>query len=137
MHTPSRLIPLLLAAMAAVGCREELGPESMPVASASGQVTRAGTPLRGGWVEFAPVEGTVGTLASARIGPDGSYKAQRVPVGTLGVRVVGARPESGEARFLSQGHLIRRRVPPEGADNLDIDLAVEAVRLRASLQAAP
>lgn len=126
-----------MAVLLACGCREELGPEIMPTALVSGRVVRSGVPVRGGWVEFLPVEGTVGRLTSARIGPDGRFSSSSVPVGTLGLRIVGASLYPAEARFLSQGYYMRRSVPPTGLTDMEIDLALETAKLQAALRSDP
>ncbi|QDV37082.1 hypothetical protein [Tautonia plasticadhaerens] len=115
-----RLLVAILLATA--GCAEEAGPEPMPTAPVDGLVLLSGRPLPGGWLEFLPVEGTVGRLRSARIGPDGSFRAEGVAEGTVAVRVAGAALPPPYAALLGQVFLIRRDVPPGGATGLVIDL---------------
>ncbi len=74
----------------AAGCSEELGPERMPVTRIKGVVREGSRPVSGGWIEFIPVDGTVGNLCSARLGPDGSFDADKVPVGVNLIRLVNA-----------------------------------------------
>src|SRR5947209_4945853 len=77
---------LIGAALLPVGCSEELGPVPMPVARVHGVVTEGHRPVAGGWIEFMPVDGTVGNLRSARLEPDGSFAADRVAVGVNAIR---------------------------------------------------
>ena len=114
-----------VATFASAGCSEELGPEPMPSASVAGRVVRGGDPIGRGWVEFLPVDGTVGRLRSARIGPDGRFRADGVAVGRVGLRIVGGPLEPIESTMLGQMYLMRRDVPPEGVVDVLIDLEVE------------
>src|SRR5438132_13339166 len=72
------------------GCAEELGPVPLRVARVQGVVRERGRPVSGGWIEFVPVDGTVGNLRSARLHQDGSFEADRVAVGTNLIRLVNA-----------------------------------------------
>jgi hypothetical protein len=120
-----------LAALAglALGCGEELGPEPMPTARAAGRVRVGDRPVRGGWVEFLPVDGTVGLLRSAPVNPDGTFADDRVAVGTVAIRLVDPTAEAPlpGGRLFQQGYLIRRSIPPRGTDALDIDLRHELI----------
>jgi hypothetical protein len=107
------------------GCSQEIGPEPMRGAPLSGRVILRGGPLSGGWLEFLPVEGTVGRLRSARIGPDGTFRADGVAEGTVAIRVVGAALPPEYATPFGQIYLIRREVPPGGSADLVIDLDEE------------
>ena len=74
--------PCLLArALLSVGCRDALGPEKMVTTTVNGTVTQAGKPLSRGWIEFIPVDGTVGRMRSARIQKDGTFHATKVAGG--------------------------------------------------------
>jgi hypothetical protein len=122
------VVGLLLA-----GCSEELGPEAMPTARVEGVVRVAGEPVRAGWVEFPPVEGTVGNLRSARIGPEGRFAVDGVAVGEVAVGFVNLttppiRSASGPVNlsmFNGGQSPIRRRIRA-GTNNLVLDLAEEA-----------
>lgn len=123
------LLPLVLAS----GCAEELGPESMTTARVSGTIVFRGRPVGPGWVEFAPVDGTVGLVTSARLDDKGAFQASRVPVGTVGLRLVGVRlPDAGSptlnrALFLmTQANLIHRPIEASRSNTFVVDLAVEA-----------
>ena len=122
-----RVGPLAVACatFASSGCSEELGPEPMPMAAVSGVVVRSGDPIGRGWVEFLPVDGTVGRLRSARIGPDGRFRTDGVAVGRVGLRIVGGPLEPIESAVLGQMYLMRREIPPQGVGDLRIDLDVE------------
>jgi hypothetical protein len=118
------------------GCADELGPETMSTEAVSGTIRFRGRPVGPGYVEFAPVGGTVGLVTSARLKPDGTFHARAVPIGVVGIRVAGVRlPETGDptldrALFLmTQVSLIHRRIEAAGTDRLNIDLGVEAVQL--------
>jgi hypothetical protein len=60
----------------------------MPTTHVAGRILVAGRPIAGGWLEFQPVGGTVGKLRSAEIGPDGTFRAGRVPLGRVGIRLI-------------------------------------------------
>lgn len=124
---------LLLGLLAGSGCREELRPERFPTASVSGKVVEGGKPVAGGWIEFFPVQGAVGNLRSARIAPDGTFRADRVAVGTNVVRLVNAPIQlpGGSALFGRFSTPVRRVVPDGGSSALTIDLLEEAVRFQA------
>lgn len=123
-----------LVVMLAPGCADLLGPERRPTAELRGTVRLGARPLGPGWVEFWPVEGTPGDLRSAPLGPDGTFEAQRVPVGRLLVRLVLARPQtSGNPRLDApltrvQGFdsPLRVDVAPEGNLPVDMDLAASS-----------
>ncbi len=129
---------IMIASCAApvAGCREELGPEQFRTTSVSGVVRDGGRPVTGGWIEFQPVEGTVGNLRSAPIGPDGSFVADRVAVGTVAIGVVGAPLGGLPAEvFRELAHPIRRKIPAGPSAPLEIDLLEEAIRYRKAKQA--
>ncbi|MDG3003038.1 hypothetical protein [Paludisphaera mucosa] len=70
------------------GCSEELGPERIPTTTISGVVVAAGKPLGRGWIEVQPLDGSLGDPGSARLGPDGTFRIDRAPVGKLVVRLL-------------------------------------------------
>lgn len=117
------------------GCARIFGPEAMPVASASGVVTEGRHRVGGGWIEFFPVEGTIGKRRSARLNADGSFHATGVPVGVNQVRIVNARIESPVvARLMSDfASPIRRIISRDDRQVISIDLLEETVRFQASL----
>jgi hypothetical protein len=111
------------------GCSEELGPEHMIVTRVKGVVRHGHSPVSGGWVEFLPVEGTVGKLRSARIHSDGSFEAERVPVGLNLIRLANAPLGSvgAERLFGSYRSPIRRNVVAESTQPLVIDVVDETI----------
>ncbi|MFI5458954.1 MAG: hypothetical protein ACHRXM_26295 [Isosphaerales bacterium] len=130
------LRPFTLAslALAMCGCAEVLGPERMPVSRVKGRVTEGGRPVHGGWIEFFPVDGTVGNLRSARLHPDGSFEADRVAVGLNVIRLVNTSIEApGVARIFGEyTSPIRRAIPEQPGDSLTIDVVDEAIRYQDS-----
>ena len=71
------------------GCGERF---DYTAADVTGRVTYRGRPVTGGWVEFHPEPPTVGHLTTAKLRPDGTYRARRVAAGTLRVQIVRTRP---------------------------------------------
>jgi len=126
------LRPFTLAwlALGLSGCAEVFGPERMPVSRVKGRVSEGGRPVQGGWIEFFPVDGTVGILRSARLHPDGSFEADRVAVGLNLIRLVNTSIEvPGVARlFGAYTSPIRRTIPEQPGSPLAIDLLDEAIR---------
>lgn len=113
-----------LACLAACGCSEELGPEVIPSTTASGVVLASGRPVSRGWVELHPVDGTLGVITTARIGPDGRFRFDRAPVGEVVVRLSGA--PLGDRNLIpllrSITPIRRRTTSPEGAPmTIDVD----------------
>jgi hypothetical protein len=117
-------------ALAASGCKEELGPEAMPVAPVKGWVTERGRPVRGGWIEFFPVDGGRGDIRSARLKADGSFDANGVGVGLNLIRLVNTDIQNADAArlFGSYQSPIRRMITEHGGDPVAIELVDEAVR---------
>jgi hypothetical protein len=128
--------PIILAlALLGSGCKEELGPERYLTARVSGVIKEGERPVSGGWIEFLPVNGTVGNQRSARIQPDGSFQADKVAVGENALRLVNARiqvPGGGQI-FGAFTTPIRRRIPERPDGPLAIDLLEEAVRYQSAL----
>ena len=110
----SHLIALAAMMLASLGCSEELGPERMVVTHVKGFVRNRHSPVTGGWIEFVPVEGTVGVLCSAKIQKDGSFDAAHVPVGINLIRLANAPlgSRSVELLFGSYHSPIRARSKP-------------------------
>jgi hypothetical protein len=126
----SGALAALGAALALAGCREELGPVAFPTTRVSGVVREGGRPVSGGWIEFIPVEGTVGNLRSAPIARDGRFEVSQVAVGCNAIDVVHAPIRRPEVQWLLsiRGKPIRRAIPPGPATTLAIDLLTEAFR---------
>jgi hypothetical protein len=124
--------PLALAwlALGLSGCAEELGPERMPVTRVKGRVSEGGRPVGGGWIEFFPVDGTVGKLRSARLDADGSFEADHVAVGLNLIRLVNTNIKYPDAARLFGAYVspIRRTIPERPGDPLAIELVEEAKR---------
>jgi hypothetical protein len=130
---------LVVSFFTSPGCREELGPENFPTADVSGAIVEGNAPISGGWVEFIPVNATVGKIRSARLKPDGTFEATRVPVGEVLVRLsnTGIRFPSGSL-FAAQmakdpqiNSFIHRQISPNLTDPLRIDLLEEVVKYQA------
>ena len=128
-------IGLLLGALIllASGCSEELGPETMPTTRVSGHVRRGATPVRGGWIEFTPSDGTVGKLSVAPIGEDGSFDAPRVAVGRNTITIAHSPSLNHQVEgFFNTKRPIRRDIPDGPSRDMTIDLVEEAMRYRES-----
>jgi hypothetical protein len=121
------------------GCRNALGPEKMPVATVDGRVTERGRPLSVGWIEFVPVDGTVGLLRSARLRPDGTFHATRVPVGLNLIRLVNVDIDPRARRvFGAFNSPIRRTIAEHPDKSIEIDIIDEAIKFKVSYpQEAP
>jgi hypothetical protein len=137
-HAFSRLVTLGLG-LVATGCAEELGPIPMPVARVRGLVTEGQYPVSGGWIEFIPVDGTIGNPRSARLHDDGSFQVDKAAVGINLVRIVNGRFRSLAAAqlFTPTTSPIRRRILPHPVDTpLRIDLVEEAIQYQRSQASA-
>jgi magnesium transporter len=129
-------IPLLLA-LSGLGCSEELGPERPPTTSVLGKVTIGQGIASGGWVTINPDSGVRGNLTIAPIQPDGTFKADRVPVGRVIVtlELIPARMIStpfgpfDSRRLRNLDARISRTIPEHRDSNLPIDLIDEATRV--------
>jgi hypothetical protein len=133
IHRRTAGIAMILgAALFSAGCAEELGPVAMPVARVRGAVKEGARPVSGGWVEFIPVSGTVGDLRSARLGPDGTFDADGVAIGTNSIRLVHARIDAipYQRLFSAFTSPIRRQVPANPPGPIVIDLVEEAVKFQ-------
>jgi hypothetical protein len=130
---------LIAAALLPAGCAEELGPVPMPVARVHGVLTEGHRAISGGWIEFIPVDGTVGNLRSARLEPDGSFDADGVAVGVNAIRLVDAPIESpAHGRlFSTYASPIRRAISADPSQTFHIDLVEEAIRAREKRSRGP
>jgi hypothetical protein len=119
---------------------EPLGPpERFPTTTVGGMVLEAGRPVGGGWVELIPVEGTVGDQRSAELAPDGSFRAERVSVGEVAVRLVNAPIRMLQAArvFAQFSTPIRRRTSAVSSDPIRIELMDELLQFQASQPRRP
>jgi hypothetical protein len=134
--TNMRRVAMLLLSLALAslpGCAEELGPEEMPVTKVKGRVTEAGRPVNKGWIEFYPVDGTIGKIRSARLAEDGSFEADGVAVGVNLIRLQTREILSSTTEkrmFGAYSSPIRRKISQEPAGPISIDLIEEATRHR-------
>jgi hypothetical protein len=131
-------LPNLLASaflgLVVTGCAEELGPEPMRTTSVRGTIHQSNRPISGGWIEFIPADGTVGNQRSAVIGPDGSFSADRVPIGSVAIRLIDVNvvppfptsPETARRIFSGFPPPIRRTIS-ENPKPLSIDLLDELI----------
>lgn len=102
------------------GCSEELGPEKMPTAEVNGKVLFEGKPVSGGWLEFHPVDGTVGKIRSAPIARDGSFHCDAAAVGRCTIQFV--QPP----RTIPGGTYAIR----PGMDAMILDMNIELLKLQ-------
>ncbi len=116
------------------GCGEELGPVPLRVTHVRGVVREGNRPMAGGWIEFFPVDGTVGNLRSARLRSDGSFEADGVAVGENLIRFVNVHFESPVASMLFGAYSspIRRVISDRPASPLDVDVVEEAIHFQRS-----
>jgi hypothetical protein len=127
-----RSITLASLALVTAGCSEELGPERMVVTRVKGLVRTGRSPVKRGWIEFVPVEGTVGKLCSAKIHDDGSFDAAHVPVGINLIRLPNASLGSvaADQLFGSYHSPIRRVIPARPTDPIVVDIFEETIRYK-------
>jgi hypothetical protein len=79
-------------------------------------------PIRGGWIEFIPIDGALGSLRSAPIQPDGSFQATHVAQGRNVVRIVNP-PASPSVERVFQLFYSPIRVDVSGERAIEIDLS--------------
>ena len=119
---------LALLALATSGCGHAWGPEEMPTTAIVGRIHFGDQEVTRGWLEIVPVDGTRGRLRSAPIRADGSFRAERVPVGRVAIRLAGPPLPVGQGHpfedFRRQ-YLIRRAIAPAPSPPIDIDLWAE------------
>lgn len=126
---PLQLIVVAALGAALSGCGEELGPEVIPTTEVSGFVLMSGEPLSKGWVEFQPIDGALGDIRSAPIQPDGGFRADRVPIGDVAIRLINVPIEPASvARLFSRASPIRRTIPAKPDGPIRIDAFEELLR---------
>ncbi len=131
----ARSIGAFLVLVLAAGCSGMLGRTSRSVTSVRGKLHVSGQALHPGWVEFWPVEGTVGNMRAAKLAADGTFAATRVPVGRVLVRFVpSAKVATGDLRLdrlaascMGFDSPVRIMVP-DRPDWLDIDIGNQEIR---------
>lgn len=123
----------LVLALLVAGCRDARGPTT----TLQGVVRVRGAAVGPGWLEFLPIDGTLGDLRSARLQSDGSFRVERVPVGRTAIRLVGTpRLATGDPALdlwlgqLRQVHLVQKSIAPSPTPPLLLDLEVEEQRSR-------
>lgn len=137
MGLASRGMLWLFALLSVPGCSEEWGSDRPRTARVVGVVRDGGQPVSGGWIEFLPIDGTVGRMRSSPIGSDGTFAADRVPVGTVRVGLEAVRTSRTDPHFCqSLGSPIRREIPADGLESLTIDLTEELIRFQAEIAAS-
>lgn len=134
----SRLLVTIgsLCLLAAPGCSQELGAESFPTGVVTGKIHVGPKPLVGGFIEFHPYLGSVGTLRVARIGPDGTFRVDRVAAGQVILQFEDLPGGSVETlvgkiptRYFKMDKIRLIRAIKAGETNpMDIDLGEEAIR---------
>jgi len=108
------------------GCGGIFGPEPFKTTRVEGSVRIAKEPLRGGFIEFSPIDGTVGIMRSAPIRPDGTFVVDRVPVGSNAIAIVGGSLPSGLSGICDPlGSQIHRTITDSQDSKIDIDLLAE------------
>jgi hypothetical protein len=102
----------------------------MPVTRVKGSVSERGQAVRGGWIEFFPVDGGIGNIRAARLRADGSFDADRVAVGLNLIRLVNTDIHHADAArlFGSYQSPIRRTISAQSNEPLVIELVDEATR---------
>jgi hypothetical protein len=125
-----RILLVLGLGLIPMGCSEELGPVPLRVARVRGLVREGGRPISRGWIEFFPVDGTIGNLRSARLRADGSFEADGVAVGANLIRLVNPSPIESPmaARFRSFASPIRRTISDQPGEPITVDLFEETIR---------
>jgi hypothetical protein len=124
-----RVVTCLLA-LCSLGCHDALGPEKMVTTTVLGSVTQGAKPISQGWIEFVPVNGTVGRMRSARIQKDGTFHATKVPVGINLIRLVNTDIENFDLRhgFGSFASPIRRKITDRSDPRIQIDVIEEYLK---------
>ncbi len=114
------------------GCAEELRPTPTAHLELSGQVHDGSRPISGGWIEFVPLDGTVGHLRSAELKSDGTFRATGLGRGRHLIRLVQPRVEAGRVEMMFQQFSSPLRVEIDGQTTLDLDLSAERIKLMES-----
>ena len=121
------------------GCTDELGPVRLETTRIVGIVREGLTPVHGGFIEFVPIDGTVGNMHSSPIGSDGTFAVDGVAVGTNAIGLAalkGSMPSTLTARFGTLHTPIRRTIKPGPSTDMIIDLYEEIARFQNEREAA-
>lgn len=111
--------------LVSVGCHEELGPIPFKTTRVRGVVQVGNKVVNGGWIEFLPIQGTVGRLRTAPIGRDGTFEVDRVSVGKNAISVMNAPIDP---RMLGLRTPIHRTITERSPTELKIDLLEARLR---------
>ncbi len=120
--------------LACAGCSQEFPAEKFETTRVEGKISVAGKPLTSGFIQFAPVDGTLGHLRSSFILPDGSFVVDGVGVGR---NLVGLAGVFGPPIYTKYGTMtfrdfhdyqspIRKEIPSGKVAHVEIDLLTEA-----------
>ena len=121
----------LLIAPALAGCSEETPPVRFATTRVRGFAHSGKQPVVGGWVEFMPIDGTVGNLRVAPIDRAGRFDIDGVAVGRNVVGLVHTDLGPPFSAFFSTYLTpVRRHIPAGDVHELDFDLIVEAARVQ-------
>jgi hypothetical protein len=113
------------------GCSEELGPVPIASTRVTGVVLEGKRPVRGGFIDFVPIDGAVGNLRSAPIGADGRFAVDGVAIGSNAIGLVALKasmPVRSGMVFDTLRTTIRRTIAPGPSSVVTIDLCEELVR---------
>jgi len=114
---------VVLVCACLAGCGEELDPLHYPARTVTGTVRFRGKPLSAGWIEFAPIDGTVGAVATARLTDGGRYTARHVAVGRHRVKIVRTVPPL-PPEFSTDDSTLTVTVSGAGEGEATLDLAL-------------
>jgi hypothetical protein len=104
------------------GCFEAWHGPAREEMVVEGVVRMGEVPIQGGWVEFNPMDGAVGRVRSAPIGPDGRFRATGMARGYHAVRIVYP-PAFPPVNRLFQSFRTPIRLNLDGKAPLEIDLS--------------
>lgn len=136
MSLLSRILVGFGVAAALAGCDDALRRKPDKTTTIRGRILLDGQPLPIGWLEMVPIDGTLGTLRSAPVLPDGSFSAAGVPIGRLAVLLAGRPiPRTGDPtidKYLSivrRNHFLRVTTKDDPNQRIEIDLREEMYAL--------
>ncbi|GAC1468276.1 MAG: hypothetical protein NVSMB9_10780 [Isosphaeraceae bacterium] len=120
-----RFLPCVIALTC--GCAEEWGQDPRVTTRVTGLVREGARPISGGWIDFLPVDGALGVLRSAPLGPDGRFAVEGVAVGknAIGLTHAPIRLPGGRRLFDPLSTPIRRTVSRLAQGEIEINLLEE------------